>query len=463
MKDYFTDLMSDFLMEMISKLDVESEKTDVIAEVIRDVCRYFNFGCSFVYAVDYQGLFTLESSYKKSDYYEHLASQISLQAQLGDELFAQLSDRNYIMFDGEKEKDELEQALAAMFQANSLVLVPLNGKDKKVPAFVGLIDRRAKTRNRDQDIEFAYFILSIVANYIGTKLVRQRSEGSMNTMHRLLDNTGVDVYVVDFETDEILYANRSMGKAYGGTQNLIGRKCYHVIRGSENNKCRFCPKDRLLDENNQPTKPYIWNFYQEADRTWKRRISSAFYWVDGRLALCMSEVDITENQKNEAMIRRHAEYDTLTGLPNRHKLLLDCDDGLVRLKEAKQEGFVIFCDLNRFKAVNDTYGHPVGDELLKRIGVYFEQNEATRGRTYRYGGDEFVILCLDDTKEQTMNLMEQLDQDFKIPWELSIGPLRCSCSCGYTSYPEHALTTTNLLHSADVAMYEHKRETNHGE
>ncbi len=463
MKDYFTGTMSEILLKITEKLNGESQNTGVLQEVIRDIGRYFDFGCTFLYMTDYQGLFALNENYQKSDYYDHLVSSIPLRAQLGETLYEEFCCSKFVMFEGDTAKSPLEQALAAMFKTSSLLIMPINVRGMELPAFIGMVDRRAHTRNKDQDLQFARFVLSIVANYVGTIMIRQKSAGSMNTLRHLLDNTGVDVYVVDFENDEILYANKSMADQFGGSDNLIGRKCWNVLRGYEDRSCEFCPRSRLVDENNRPTEPYIWNLYQEDDQTWKRMISSAFYWIDGRLAISMSKVDITENQKNEATIRRHAEFDSLTGLPNRHKLLLDCDDGLERLKKEGKEGFVVFCDLNRFKAVNDTYGHAVGDELLGQIGIYFEQNEWTSGRTYRYGGDEFVILCLDYTREQTELLMSRLDQDFDIPWKLSVGELRCSCSCGYTSYPEHATTTTNLLHSADVAMYENKRVTNHGE
>lgn len=463
MKDYFTEVMSEFLIKITGKLDLESGRQKVLAEVVYDFCMYFDFGCAFIYTADYQGLFRLTESFQRSSFYDRLAFEIPLKEQLGNHLYDQLCAGEYVMFNGDKDKSALEQALAALFQASSLLIVPIHVRGMELPAFIGMTDRRARTRSKDQDIEFAYFVMAIVANYVGTMMARQRSEGSMNTLRRLLDHTGVDVYVIDFETFEILYANESIAKPFGGSQNLIGKKCWEVLQYNGKGPCQSCPKPKLVDEDNRPARPYIWNYYQELDETWKRIISSAFYWVDGRLAISVSKVDITENQKNEAMIRYYAEYDVLTGLPNRHKLLLDCDDGLERLKQEQKSGWIIFCDLNRFKLVNDIYGHAIGDELLRMIGSYFERNEQTRGRTYRYGGDEFVILCLDHTKQQIERLIKRLDQDFNVPWELSVGPVRCSCSCGYTSYPEHALTTTNLLHTADAAMYEHKKATNHGE
>lgn len=317
-----------------------------------------------------------------------------------------------------------------------------------------MADRRGESREGEQDILFAHSMLTVIANYVKILLSRQQSEGTMQNLSSILDHTGVNVYVTDFYTNEILYANQVIAERYNGAENLIGKQCWQTLFDDQTGPCDFCPKHRLVDEYQIPVEDvYIWNNYQARTDTWYRMISSAFYWVDGRLAHVVSSVDITESKKNEEKIRRYAEYDALTGLGNRHKLLLDCDDGIERLSAEGKEGFLIFCDLNDFKRVNDTLGHQTGDELLSLIGQSFNDDPRTSGLTYRYGGDEFVILCFNHTRDEVESLKNHIIDRFSNPWRLQGQTINCGTSAGITSYPADAKTTSDLLHSADQAMY----------
>lgn len=199
-------------------------------------------------------------------------------------------------------------------------------------------------------------------------------------------------------------------------------------------------------------------------------MSTAFYWTDGRLAQVISGIDVTQSVTSLEKIRHFARYDMLTGLLNRHSLLLDCDEAIEQLKSSDSEqkpdgkirtarqGCLIFCDLNKFKEVNDERGHQAGDELLQKIGEYFNRNELTKGRVYRYAGDEFVILCMDRDRGGAEAIIHSVEADFAKPWQLSDGPVQCTISTGITCYPDDAQTTSDLLHNADLAMYEEKRQ-----
>lgn len=441
----------------MEKLNTNGDKKQIVAEVMKEICEYFGFGCGFVYIADHKENFNLYEAFRTYQDFEHLNESIRLRDELGDECYDAFHKDEIITVDAEKPKTKLEGKLTHLFKAQNMVLIPIIGKGNKIQAFVGMADRRSKNRQGDRDIRFAFSIMAVFANYIKIMISQWQSEGNMRTLSSVLNNTGVDVYVADFYTDDVLYVNESMAKRYGGEANIIGRKCWQVMFPGKTGRCDFCPRHRLIDENQEPTEVYIWNLHNEIDDSWRRMLSSAFYWVDGRLAIVGSNVDITNNVKNEEKIRYFAEYDTLTGLKNRHKLLLDCDDGIDRLKREGKEGYLIFCDLNKFKRVNDEMGHKAGDELLSQIGQYFQNNEKTSGRVYRYGGDEFIILCLDYTAEEANALAEQLHEDFKKPWKLQAGEVNCGTSVGITCYPRDAATTSDLLHLADLQMYEAKK------
>jgi len=442
----------------MDKINTESDKNQAITDMIQEVCQFFGFGCGFIYVADRTGSFTLYKSYKAYTAHQHLQGSICLREKLGDDLYQKLIDDKYTAFDNTTAHDQLMLILAEEFRASAMVLLPILDKDRDIQAFIGMADRRGESRKGEQDVRFAHTMLAVIANYVKILLSQQQSEGSMHNLSSILDHTGVSVYVADFETDEIIYVNEIVAKEYGSANSLIGRKCKDSLFDDQAGPCVLCPKERLVDEHQKPTKVYIWNHHKVSNDTWLRVTSSAFHWVDGRLAYVVSSVDITEGKRNEAKIRRYAEYDTLTGLMNRHKLLLDCDDGIERVKAENREGYLIFCDLNDFKAVNDTYGHQVGDELLKQLGVFFRNDPHTKDHTYRYGGDEFVILCFDHTHAEAEALKTHILETFSKPWQLSCGSIFCNTSAGITVYPHDAKTTSDLLHAADQAMYQTKPE-----
>ena len=152
----------------------------------------------------------------------------------------------------------------------------------------------------------------------------------------------------------------------------------------------------------------------------------------------------------------------VTGLPNRRGLSMAIDDALGRLDRHAGWLAVLFCDLNRFKEVNDTYGHRVGDQLLIELAQRMKEVLRPNDVLARLGGDEFVLLCTElKAAEDAMQIAERLLQVVGRPWrpetsdvpfvitpQVSVGISLCN-GCG--------LTSDQLLHDADLAMYEAKR------
>lgn len=152
-----------------------------------------------------------------------------------------------------------------------------------------------------------------------------------------------------------------------------------------------------------------------------------------------------------------ARRDALTGLTNR----AGADEWLERevaLAQADGRPFAImFFDLDRFKDINDTLGHGVGDQLLvevsKRATAVLRQDD----RLARLGGDEFLVILPGSTLEQGARLAQRLILAFETPFRIGGHRLKMSCSIGIASFPEHGTDRETLLKHADTAMYEAKR------
>jgi diguanylate cyclase (GGDEF)-like protein len=145
-----------------------------------------------------------------------------------------------------------------------------------------------------------------------------------------------------------------------------------------------------------------------------------------------------------------ALHDALTGLPNRRKLLIDLEHELLRA-EADEHCFLVLCDLDGFKAYNDTFGHPEGDLLLSRLGENLARTVAPHGTAYRLGGDEFCALLRIDPAE----LDEALAACHAALCESGSG-FDIRASVGSVAVSEEASDTSSALRLADQRMYAQK-------
>lgn len=444
-----------YWIDFVDKLSIGNELEHMVPKVLEDLCRTFDFGCGFYYEADHHRVMYLRASFE--GYANcNLALEISMDQQLDNELQGQLAGELAVCFrDDLPPETDLEVRMSGLFSAKSLVLVPVVDEDRRVVALVGLADRRGKGRHAQEDIEFCRSIISILANYIKMQIYKQRAENSHRSLEGILDNMGIDVYVNDFDTHEMLYLNRSMAAPYGTVEEMQGRICWQALYNDKTGECDFCPQKKLIDEEGNPTKVFSWDYQRPFDKSWFRVFSSAFRWVDGRMAHIVSSVDITENKQNEEIVRRLAEFDYLTGLPNRFSLTQYIDSVTVGGPGPAQEGYVVFFDLDGFKQVNDTRGHKEGDELLRRVADRLQASALTRGHSYRYGGDEFVVLVNNETPGTLQDVLDYLAQLFNRD---PAGGIEVGASIGVAHYPNDADQTGELLRKADQAMYASKHD-----
>ena len=164
--------------------------------------------------------------------------------------------------------------------------------------------------------------------------------------------------------------------------------------------------------------------------------------------------DITKQFQAVRKIRRLAETDVLTNLANRHMF----DRTLARMAGAGQPPFALFLiDLNNFKSVNDRYGHPIGDALLRAVGQRLKRRCRESECVARIGGDEFAILLPKITsQEQAQKRSLQLLQSFDEPFHLDEHTIRASASVGWSIHDGTGRPSQILMQTADRALYRMK-------
>ncbi len=153
---------------------------------------------------------------------------------------------------------------------------------------------------------------------------------------------------------------------------------------------------------------------------------------------------------------RDARTDVLTALPNRRGFLEDAESKF-RSVQAHQRIGILLVDLDGFKEVNDTLGHHNGDELLRIVGERFRHRIGNRGSIARLGGDEFASACVVTHTEALILIARELADSLADPITLDGVTVRVDASIGASISPDHGSDYTELLRSADVAMYEAKR------
>ena len=170
-----------------------------------------------------------------------------------------------------------------------------------------------------------------------------------------------------------------------------------------------------------------------------------------------------ENQKMLNAAERQAYHDALTGLPNRRYMIEKLDNELSRVARHKFKGALIFIDLDNFKGLNDSRGHPVGDKLLMDVSRRMLSQIRSEDTLARMGGDEFVLLLpeLEQSAVQTAFKAEQIAEKIRaaiiIPYDLSGTEFTVTASLGICIFPDDGITSEELLRHSDIAMYQSKK------
>lgn len=178
--------------------------------------------------------------------------------------------------------------------------------------------------------------------------------------------------------------------------------------------------------------------------------------------------DITERKRIEEEIHSLAFYDVLTKLPNRRLCLDRFHTALAASARRNDYGAVLFIDLDRFKTLNDTYGHEYGDMLLVEVGARIRSCVREMDTVSRFGGDEFVVLVeglstnRDDATAKVEVIAEKIRKALASPYNLKEHEHHCSPSIGITLYHGNEISPDVLVEHADMAMYQVKNSGRNG-
>lgn len=256
----------------------------------------------------------------------------------------------------------------------------------------------------------------------------------------------------------IMDVNPSFTRMTGYTPEDVIGKTPRILQSGRHDKAFYQSMWQVLLENGY-WQGEVWNRRKDGEiyLEWLR-ISSMKDDV-GRVVSYVGVVsDVTVRRMAEEELRKSAHYDGLTGLPNR--LLLDdrLEQAIARADRNQARVALLFIDLDRFKPINDTYGHPAGDQVLIELARRMRAVVRESDTVARLGGDEFVVVLADERSMANIDeVAERLMEVFNEPLEYQGRRLIAGASMGIAIYPDHADSPQALLARADAAMYAAKQ------
>lgn len=285
----------------------------------------------------------------------------------------------------------------------------------------------------------AAFVLAMV-NFFWVFLVYHRRLEHYSSSHDLLDiilnKISAAVLVVD-KTGRILKCNHTVEALFGYREDEIHDKQLSVLLKSNNLEMIGCRKDGT-------------HFPAICERGYAK--------LDGRKMEIVTVLDVTLQRSAEAHLSKLAYHDILTKLPNRLFFEERLAEEICQAQSKNSRLAVFFVDLDRFKPINDQYGHEAGDKVLQEVAVRLKSCLRDSDIVSRRGGDEFTIITSNIVSyENCEKIAEMILAQMPRPFYFNGQPMVVSCSIGISLYPIDAEDVHGLLVKADAAMYAAKQ------
>jgi len=236
--------------------------------------------------------------------------------------------------------------------------------------------------------------------------------------------------------------------------------CYQLLHGLEQrcysgNGCCICGLEIFRKGGDESLTIEHAQLLPDGEVTWYEVMVRPLDWEHGAHYLLVSLHDITKRKRAEVATRQLADFDHLTGLPNRRLFNDRFKLALAKAHRRKEKLALLFLDLDRFKVINDTLGHGVGDLLLQEVAKRLKECCRREEDTIaRQGGDEFIII-LTEIRDVTAaaKIAGEFVNALRERFDLAGQELFVSCSIGISIYPDHGENSQQLLENADAALY----------
>ena len=283
---------------------------------------------------------------------------------------------------------------------------------------------------------------------------RELSDMMFQGMARIVDRFSV----CDLDNDHYLYHERRSKELYppeGSYQKLLEQisQRYVVMTDGVNAKItQMMAPENLRAQLKTETDMLKFEYAARDKSAFLMMTVVPMGWKEGRLTRVMM---ISQDMGRQHLLQDMANTDGLTGLLNKRYF-----NSVMTALETRQQSFALFyLDLDRFKPVNDTYGHEVGDKLLQGVSKRLQGCIRSKDYAFRLGGDEFALLLPGDWKlEACTEKMRRIQEMVRVPYEIDGKTVTIGTSCGFALYPSECPDAEQACRLADRRMYEDKQK-----
>ncbi len=291
---------------------------------------------------------------------------------------------------------------------------------------------------------------------------RMKVEQDLRLRTRAIEACVNPIVIVDVETPgtPLIYVNGAFETITGySSQEAIGRNC-NFLQGADTDQPEL-EKLRAAIREQRPASVLLRNYRKDGTMFLNELyIAPVSETLEGDVVRHFVGVlyDVTQIRRYQADLEHQANYDTLTGLANRNLLNERTQQALIQARRYDQTLTLVFIDLDNFKLVNDSMGHGAGDELIATVGARLQTCVRDGDTVARIGGDEFVLLLLNQGEEEggSLCVMQRIQQELIKPVLIRGQDIVVTCSMGVASFPEDGEDAESLLANADAAMYRAK-------
>jgi diguanylate cyclase (GGDEF)-like protein/PAS domain S-box-containing protein len=302
-----------------------------------------------------------------------------------------------------------------------------------------------------------YFV-SQVQDISRQKQIQDELARERDLLQALMDNLPDSIYFKDRES-RFLRINQALADLFGldSPDQAIGRTDFDFFT-AEHALPALQDEQRIVNSG-QPLVGHIEKeTWQDRSERWVLTTKMPMYDSNGQMIGTFGiSRDVSEMKTAEDALTHQALHDGLTGLPNRTLLRDRLQSALVAAAEGKTRLSLFFLDLNRFKDVNDTFGHHYGDSVLQTIGTRLRAVVGANGTAARLGGDELAVLLPETDERAAIAAADKIVAVLNQPFSLDGQLFDIGSSIGIALYPDHGEDPAVLMRRADIAMYAAKR------
>jgi diguanylate cyclase (GGDEF)-like protein/PAS domain S-box-containing protein len=268
----------------------------------------------------------------------------------------------------------------------------------------------------------------------------------------LVEESVAAVFII--RDDHMVYTNPKAHELLGITDSLIGRSAWDFIHPDDMSKARSF-KEKLETETSSMTGSC--RLVRGDGKVIDVEFHISLITYEGRSAHIYTILDVTEQKKVYDLHSFLAHHDPLTNLPNRRLFEQEVDQALIMARTCNQKLAVMYVDLDRFKYINDTLGHEIGDQLLQDVSDRLKKCVRAEDVVGRMGGDEFTILLpIVMNVDQAVEIAESIRTSLEKPFDIGEYELFITSSVGISLYPVDGDDVKTLLKNADTALYRAK-------